>query len=195
MGGNSRATALAVTIVIRDASARDLPAVVGIERVSFSDPWTVGMFTRHLPPRAGAQFLVADKSGDILGFALSQAVMDESELLNIAVAPAARKNGVGAELLDAMMVRCTKAGAASMWLEVRASNASAHRLYESRGFVSAGLRKRYYQSPREDAIVLRADLGQTVRNESVTEPVPGFAVERDERILSTASHLPRQEIK
>ncbi|MEO7041129.1 MAG: ribosomal protein S18-alanine N-acetyltransferase [Gemmatimonadaceae bacterium] len=184
-----------MTVIIRDARASDLPAVVAIERVSFSDPWTVGMFTTHLPPRVGAQFLVAERSGDTVGFALSQTVMDESELLNIAVDPATRKTGVGAELLDAMMVRCTKAGAASMWLEVRASNSSARRLYETRGFVSAGLRKRYYQSPREDAIVLRADLGLEVRNESVTEPVRGLAADRDERILSTASHLPRQEIK
>jgi ribosomal-protein-alanine N-acetyltransferase len=184
-----------MTVIIREAGATDLPDVLGIERVSFNDPWTVGMFAAHLPPRVGAQFLVAEKSRAIVGFALSQTVMDESELLNIAVDPSARKVGIGAELLDAMMVRCTKAGAATMWLEVRASNASARGLYESRGFVSAGLRKRYYQSPREDAIVLRAELGLAVRNESVTEPVRGLVTDRDERILSTASHLPRQEIK
>lgn len=184
-----------MTVIIRDACANDLPTVVGIERVSFSDPWTVGMFTAHLPPRAGAQFLVAERSGVTLGFALSQTVMDESELLNIAVAPAARKTGVGAELLDAMMDCCREAGAATMWLEVRASNVSARRMYANRGFVSAGVRERYYESPREDAIVLRADLGLVVRNESVTEPVLGLAADRDARILSKASHLPRQEIK
>ncbi|MEO7102220.1 MAG: ribosomal protein S18-alanine N-acetyltransferase [Gemmatimonadaceae bacterium] len=184
-----------MTVIIREACATDLPAVMGIERVSFSDPWTLGMFAAHLAPQPGAQFMVAEQSGAIVGFAMSQAVMDESELLNLAVDPAARNLGVGAALLDAMMVRCMTAGAATMWLEVRASNTSARGLYESRGFVSAGLRKRYYESPREDAIVLRADLSLAVRNESVTAPVPSLVTDRGERILSTASHLPRQEIK
>jgi len=164
-----------MTLIIRDARASDLLAVAAIEGASFSDPWTVGMFTSHLSSGAGGQFLVAERLGGVVGFALAQTVMDEAELLNIAVDPVARGAGVGTDLLNAMMVRCMNAGSVTMWLEVRASNASARRLYERRGFVSAGLRRRYYQSPREDAIVLRAELGSSQRNELVTPPVPGFA--------------------
>ncbi|HEY7898433.1 MAG TPA: ribosomal protein S18-alanine N-acetyltransferase [Gemmatimonadaceae bacterium] len=188
-----------MTMTIREAERTDLGTVTEIERVSFSDPWTRAMFTPHLAPRAGAVFLVAEESGDVVGYALTQSVMDESELLNIAVAPTRRNRGVGARLLDAMLDRCKQAGAAYMWLEVRASNAAARALYESRGFVAVGLRRRYYQAPREDAIVLRVDLRVdlrlAVRNELITEHDRGLAARRDEPILSTASNLPRQEPK
>lgn len=180
---------------IRDARRDDLEAVVQIERVSFGDPWTRGMFSTHLARRDGNAFLVADEGSSILGYAISQTVVDESELLNIAVDPARRGQGIGARLLDAMMARCMSSGAADMWLEVRASNASARKLYATREFVAVGVRKGYYQAPREDAMVLRAGLRASVGNEKITKAALGFSAGALDPIPSPASHIHRQETK
>ena len=93
------------------------------------------------------------------------------------------------------MDRCRNAGGLEMWLEVRASNAGARTLYDARGFAAMGVRKRYYQAPREDAIVLRADLRSTARIETVTRAGLSLNAEPVDSILSPASHFPRQETK
>lgn len=184
-----------MTVDIRVARSDDLEAVVEIERVAFGDPWTRRMFSTHLAQTGGNDFLVAYDAGRIVGYAISQTVVDESELLNIAVDPAQRNRGIGARLLDAMMERCEVRGAADMWLEVRASNADARKLYAGRGFVAAGVRKSYYQAPREDAMVLRADLRASVGNKKITEAALGFSAEALDPIPSPARHIHRQETK
>jgi ribosomal-protein-alanine N-acetyltransferase len=180
---------------VRDAVKEDLGAIVAIERMAFSDPWSQAMFRAHFDTAGGNVFLVADDENGVAGYAVAQAVSDESELLNIAVDQVRRNRGIGALLLEAVMERCRDAGALDMWLEVRASNAGAHALYGRYGFVQVGVRKRYYHAPREDAIVLRAGLRLSSSNESVTNPVSGFTAERVDSILSRASHFPRQETK
>lgn len=192
MGSGARAPTFHMTVLVREATAADLVATAGIESASFSDPWTRGMFASHLVAVGGNCFLVADDGdGTVIGFAITRTVSGESELLNIAVDSARRNRGIGALLLDAAMDRCREAGGQEMWLEVRASNAGARTLYAARGFAEAGVRKRYYQAPREDAIVLRADL----RTESVTCAEHSLTADPDEPILLRASHHPRQETK
>jgi [ribosomal protein S18]-alanine N-acetyltransferase len=193
MGGGARAAADDVTAAVRPAQRSDLGAVVAIERASFGDPWTRGMFGTHLTSDGGNNFLVAEEAGSVVGYAIAVVVSEESELLNIAVDPDHRGHGLGALLLDAAMDLCRGSGATEMWLEVRASNAGARMLYDSRGFAEMGVRKRYYHAPREDAIVLRSDLRSAVRNKTVTEAVTGFPPEARDGILSSASHFPRQE--
>jgi [ribosomal protein S18]-alanine N-acetyltransferase len=193
MGGGARAAADDVTAAVRPAQRSDLGAVVAIERASFGDPWTRGMFGTHLTSDGGNNFLVAEEAGSVVGYAIAVVVSEESELLNIAVDPDRRGRGFGALLLDAAMDLCRRSGATEMWLEVRASNAGARTLYDSRGFAEMGVRKRYYHAPREDAIVLRSDLRSVVRNKTVTEAVTGFLPDARDGILSSASHFPRQE--
>jgi [ribosomal protein S18]-alanine N-acetyltransferase len=193
MGGGARAAADDVTAAVRPAQRSDLGAVVAIERASFGDPWTRGMFGTHLTSDGGNNFLVAEEAGSVVGYAIALVVSEESELLNIAVDPDRRGRGFGALLLDAAMDLCRRSGATEMWLEVRASNAGARTLYDSRGFAEMGVRKRYYHAPREDAIVLRSDLRSVVRNKTVTEAVTGFLPDARDGILSSASHFPRQE--
>jgi [ribosomal protein S18]-alanine N-acetyltransferase len=193
MGGGARAAADDVTAAVRPAQRSDLGAVVAIERASFGDPWTRGMFGTHLTSDGGNNFLVAEEAGSVVGYAIAVVVSEESELLNIAVDPDRRGRGFGALLLDAAMDLCRGSGATEMWLEVRASNAGARTLYDSRGFAEMGVRKRYYHAPREDAIVLRSDLRSVVRNKTVTEAVTGFLPDARDGILSSASHFPRQE--
>ncbi len=184
-----------MTVTIRDARRTDLTGIGAIERASFSDPWSRGMFEAHLGQDDGNGFLVAEDSGAVVGYAITQTVRDESELLNIAIAPTSRQKGIGMLLLDAAIERCSSAGALAMWLEVRESNTGARSLYDARGFAAVGVRKRYYRAPREDAIVLRAPIGPGARNETVTRTVGGLPAGAVDSILSTASHHPRQETK
>lgn len=182
-------------VTVRDATRADIAGIVAIERASFSDAWTRGMFASSLAAGAGNIFLVADDDGDVAGYTMARSVQDESELLNIAVSPGRRHCGIGSLLLDTIIDRCRRLGALEMWLEVRASNAGARTLYETRGFVAVGVRKRYYDTPKEDAIVLRADFRTLVRDETVTAPDPGLTAGRADSILSPASHFPRQETR
>jgi ribosomal-protein-alanine N-acetyltransferase len=184
-----------MTFAIRNACAGDLAAIVAIERASFSDPWSRGMFATHLGLRGDDVFLAAELDGELLGYAVSRTVGDEAELLNIAVAPSHRGRGVGRRLLDSIIGAARATGAQQMWLEVRASNDGARKLYESRGFVAISVRKGYYHAPREDAVVLRADLLSAPRIDSVTVPELGFTAGPDDTIPSSASHIPRQETK
>ena len=101
-----------------------------------------------------ASFIVAEsEDGGVLGYAGLQVVLDEGYIDNIAVEPNARRHGVADELLD-VFCRFGEANLAFLTLEVRASNAPAIALYEKYGFQRAGLRPKYYDKPREDAVIM-----------------------------------------
>lgn len=140
--------------VIRDAQVSDVPAVVDIERASFSDPWSAQSF-RGLVAQPPARFRVAELMGAIAGYSVAWQVGDEAELANLAVAAAARRQGVGRALLDDLLRHADERGVATTYLEVRESNAAAQALYRSRGFAEAGRRRHYYREPVEDAVVMR----------------------------------------
>lgn len=96
----------------------------------------------------GREVLVAEVDGEVVGFSVWQAAAEgEVELLNLAVAEKARRQGVGRALVEAMTGK-------RIWLEVRVSNERAIRFYESLGFVRRGLRRNYYRDPVEDAVVM-----------------------------------------
>jgi ribosomal-protein-alanine N-acetyltransferase len=142
-------------VQVRRAEERDLPAIHAIECASFADPWAVGGFRDMLDhPRARLDVAVGD-AGVILGYAVAWFVADESEIANLAVAPDARRRGIGTILLDHVLGFATSAGARSVFLEVRESNVAAQELYAGRQFVVAGRRKEYYRKPVEDALIMR----------------------------------------
>lgn len=145
-------------VVVRAAREEDLTAVAAIERGSFGDPWSIDAFRSAL--RQGGSFVVAEGAGAVLGYAIAWSVVDEAELANIAVAPAARGRGIGQRLLDAAIAYAEAKGCAAMYLEVRESNSGARALYASRGFEEVGRRRRYYRQPVEDALILRARVGR-----------------------------------
>ena len=140
--------------VIRDAQASDVPAVVAIEWASFPDPWSAQSF-RGLVSQPPARFRVAEVLGEIAGYSVAWQVGDEAELANLAVAAAARRQGVGRALLDDLLRHADERGVATTYLEVREGNAAAQALYRSRGFAEAGRRRHYYREPVEDAVVMR----------------------------------------
>ena len=121
----------------------------------FSDPWSTQDFRDCV---TFALFLVAEEAGErIAGYVVALEAADEGEILNLAVAPAGRRRGLGRALVEAMLAALRTRGVQQVYLEVRESNASARALYASRGFKEAGRRKAYYRRPVEDAIVLRLD--------------------------------------
>jgi ribosomal-protein-alanine N-acetyltransferase len=142
---------------IRRAAATDAERLLPIERRCFSDPWSVAAFEEILRSPLGLGY-VAERGGEIKGYLLARAVAGEGEILNLAVAPEARRHGLGGRLLEAGIDALAAAGAREVFLEVREQNVAALQLYQRRGFRPVGLRARYYRNPVEDAIVLRLAL-------------------------------------
>jgi ribosomal-protein-alanine N-acetyltransferase len=140
------------------ATADDVAAVAAIEQLSFGDPWSPASFESLLGHPA-VLFLVAVEGSArdemVSGYVVTWYAADEAEVANLAVAPARRGTGVGAALLDAALRGAVARGAIRCFLEVRASNVAAQRLYFARGFEAVGRRKAYYRKPTEDALVLR----------------------------------------
>ncbi len=123
-------------------------------------PWSAAEFAALLA--APHCFLVTAEAGFVLG----QVIADEAELLSLAVAPQARRQGLGASLLAGFAAQAQARGARTAFLEVAASNAAARRLYNRHGWQESGRRKGYYHSPdggTEEALVLRLDLAPPSR--------------------------------
>jgi [ribosomal protein S18]-alanine N-acetyltransferase len=121
----------------------------------FSDPWSAQDFCDCV---SFASFLVAEADGErIVGYVVALDAADEGEILNLAVAPATRRAGLGRALVQQMLDALSDRGVRQVYLEVRESNAPARALYAAHGFKEVGRRKQYYRRPVEDAIVLRLD--------------------------------------
>ena len=144
-------------ITLRDLAESDLEEVLEIERASFSTPWRRNTF-EGLLRRSDADLIGATVEGALVGYAITWTILDQAELGNVAVTPAARRRGVGRMLVEAALRRVRRRGARECFLEVRESNVGARRLYEELGFSAIGRRRRYYASPVEDALVMRVAL-------------------------------------
>jgi ribosomal-protein-alanine N-acetyltransferase len=139
--------------------AEDVAHVARLEKESFSTPWSARTF-RTLLTRPGAELWVAEHaSGGVIGYYVLWCIQDQGELANIAVAARYRGLRIGARLLDHALEIAAARGVASVYLEVRVSNAQARALYESRDFEQIGVRRNYYDRPREDACVLMTRVG------------------------------------
>ena len=140
----------------------DLDQVLAVERAAYSFPWTRGNFIDSLAAGYLAEMLLDDRAG-LVGYYVAMAGVDEMHLLNLTVAPAQQRRGHSRSLLDALERRCRERHLATLWLEVRASNARARQVYARRGFAEVGLRRGYYpagKAQREDAIVMSLPLAE-----------------------------------
>jgi len=160
-------------IIIRLMNAGDLDAVAAIEAATFARPWSRLSFQQELERNAAARYLVAEKNGQVVGYAGAWIILDESHITNIAVAETEQGHGIGRKLTEALMQYISNLGAAYATLEVRVSNERAQSLYKSLGFVSVGKRKRYYEDNNEDAFLMVC--------ESMPDADPDFEEERTVR--------------
>lgn len=131
--------------------------VAELERLCFSDPWSENSVASELENPLSL-WLVALEGDTVVGYIGSQTVPDESDVMNVAVHPDFRRQGIGEALVLELARQLKKWGSCSLTLEVRASNEAAKSLYEKLGFGQVGCRKNYYRNPREDALILRKTL-------------------------------------
>ena len=131
----------------------DIPFVYSIEKESFSDLWSEGTY-RNYKTEIGQNYFIAEQDGGIAAYCVVMQVLDECEILKIAVDKSHRRKGIGEELLRAAMKEASQKGARLFYLEVREGNKSAINLYKKIGFTETGRRKSYYKKPTEDAVLM-----------------------------------------
>lgn len=141
---------------IRTMEAGDIPQIAYLETVCFSDPWSERSIASELENRL-ACWLVAVEDSTVLGYIGSQTVLDGTDIMNIAVAPEARRQGIGELLLNSLIDILKERGVHFLMLEVRQSNAAAIALYRKSGFAEVGVRPNYYRNPRENALIMRKE--------------------------------------
>jgi ribosomal-protein-alanine N-acetyltransferase len=135
----------------------DIPSVVTIEKMSFSLPWSEISFTKELyKPRSIPK--VAVLNDIVVGYMCIDYVMDEGHILNLAVHPDYRKMGIAASLVEEAIEELKLKACRFIYLEVRASNYAAKKLYKSFGFSVVGNRKNYYVAPVEDAVIMMLEI-------------------------------------
>ncbi len=143
--------------MIRKASANDADILTKMEQACFSDPWSLDYFVNLLNNPAVC-FIIAEEDDTPVGYAGITVIYDECEILNVAVMPTQRRKGIGRILMDSIICICRNFNVNSVFLEHRESNAAAAALYDDFGFDIYALRKNYYSSPTEDAILRKLTL-------------------------------------
>lgn len=139
--------------MVRAMQEEDIAAVAELERQIFTQPWSAQGFLDSIS-LPNTIFLVAEEQNRILGYIGMYLAVDEGEITNVAVDACERRRGIGAELLAEAKKEAQDHGITRIVLEVRVSNRSAISLYERSGFVTAGVRKGFYECPKEDAYIM-----------------------------------------
>ncbi len=130
--------------------------VAKLEALCFSDPWSERSVAGELENPLSTWLVCAD--GDaVLGYVGSQTVMGETDMMNVAVHPDVRRQGIARRLILALVEELKQQGSHCLTLEVRASNQNAISLYQKLGFLQIGRRPNYYRNPKEDALILRKE--------------------------------------
>jgi len=139
--------------VIRRATKQDIPKIVEIEKVSFSDPWDKQLFLDAIDSES-KYLMVAEHGGEIEGYIVLEKVLDEGHITDLAVGGKYRKKGVASELVNDALALARGMDIKEIFLEVRETNEAAKKLYSKFGFREIGRRKGYYPKANEDALVL-----------------------------------------
>lgn len=149
-----RAEQAAPGIVARRMTADDVGRVAELELASFTAPWSPDTFV-HLLDRSGCELRVLeDPEAGVVAYAVLWCILDQGELANFAVAESHRGRGLGRRLLEHVLEVARERGVEALYLEVRVSNEAALALYRAYGFTEVGRRKKYYDKPVEDALVM-----------------------------------------
>lgn len=150
--------------MIRRMRESDLKEAARLERLYFSLPWSEEQLRESLS-QPGYLFLAAEEAGKVIGYAGLLKVLDEGDITNIVIEETYRGRGLGTKLTEALLEEGRKCGLKAFTLEVRAGNLEAVHVYEKLGFVQEGIRRRFYERPVEDALIMwkreTADTGGT----------------------------------
>lgn len=142
---------------MRAMTERDIPDVMEIEKRSFISPWTRGMFAQTLESPVARNFVIIEGKS-IIGYIIFYEAGLEIHIMNIAVHPGRRHQGVGLDMMQTIIEAARTNSVEECFLEVRETNFPAQCLYEKLGFKGIGRRKGYYSETNEDAIVMALSL-------------------------------------
>ena len=143
-------------ITLTEMKAEHVPQVAQLEKICFADPWSE-MSIAHELESIWSFWLVAVDGDELVGYVGSQSSIDEADIMNVAVNPGWRRQGVAEKLINGLVAQLKDRGIHALMLEVRVTNEPAIALYEKLGFVEVGRRKNYYRNPKEDALILRKE--------------------------------------
>ncbi len=140
-------------MLIRRMKKEDVAAVYRIEKETFSEPWSGDSFERVLESKSNI-YLIAEENGEILGYCGLWGVIDEGQITNVAVAEQYRRRGIAGRLLQELMKEAAACRYTEFTLEARVSNTPAIALYHKLGFHDEGVRRDFYNKPKEDAVIM-----------------------------------------
>lgn len=144
-------------LTVRDMVETDLDAIAGLEAAAFTDAWTSKSIHDTFCQKQ-AFIVTAENDGKVVGYCIVYFVLDEGEIARIAVDPSCRRQGVGRKILEQVSQICGDKGITRLLLDVRESNENARRFYLSHGFQEDGIRKNFYEMPKENAILMSKDI-------------------------------------
>ena len=139
-------------IVVEKMQDKDIPEVVCIEASVFSMPWSEQGFQDAL--RQDTIFVVARREYHVVGYCGMYCSFGEGEITNVAVSPDVQNQGIGKKIISGLLEIASEKNINRIVLEVRVSNDYAIKLYKDFGFQKVGIRKGFYERPREDAAIM-----------------------------------------
>ena len=142
-------------VLIRPMERDDVETVLSIESRVFTTPWQADTFLSLIGRPSSELWGMEHSVAGIVAYAVLWCILDQAELANIAVRSEYRGQGFASRLLERVLQIAEGRGIETIYLEVRASNTQALELYERFGFSQVGVRERYYDKPKEDALVMR----------------------------------------
>lgn len=138
---------------------RHIPQIARIEQLCFTDPWSEALLESELDAPL-ARYFIYEEAGQVLGYVGTRMIFDTCEIANVAVDPAHRRKGIALTLYRALEEECRRRKITRLDLEVRESNLGAQEFYRFCGFSVVGKRRNYYESPREDAVLMSRAPGE-----------------------------------
>ncbi|MBN1223665.1 MAG: ribosomal protein S18-alanine N-acetyltransferase [Candidatus Aminicenantes bacterium] len=134
----------------------DIPSVLAIEKRSFANPWSMSAFIGEIANKdISYPYVIVHRTGDkVIGYIIYWKIDEEVQISNFALHPDYRGSGVGKKVLQDVLDELHRGGTLYVFLEVRPSNFPARLLYEKMGFEIFGVRKNYYRTPDEDALIM-----------------------------------------
>ncbi|HLE90255.1 MAG TPA: ribosomal protein S18-alanine N-acetyltransferase [Anaerolineales bacterium] len=146
-----------MNLIIRKMTADDIPAVVELDKMSFSLPWPERSFRFELTDNPASRCWVAEVDGRVVGMIVVWLLVEEAHVATLATHPDLRRQGIAKKLLSHALRYLINEGAQTSFLEVRASNIAAQEMYRKFGYEESGRRRRYYKDNDEDAILMNLD--------------------------------------